>query len=102
MKSILMIVLCSVAILLSGCASSDSHSRVLTLPAASFAVDSPDKAQILSRVGSVLGQANISSSIGREAGSARWDILVPADKQAEAASLLKQDAATHKYELTFY
>jgi PDZ domain len=36
------------------------------------------------------------------AGSFNDDISVPADKQAEAVQLLKQDAQTHKYDITIY
>jgi predicted house-cleaning NTP pyrophosphatase (Maf/HAM1 superfamily) len=69
---------------------------------ASFPGDSPDKAQILSQVGRVLSNAGIScditlGSFGSE--PARYVIHVSADKQAEAANLLKQDAAIHKYEI---
>jgi hypothetical protein len=103
MKNTLMIVLCSVVILIAGCTSHDSHSMGMTV--ASFPGDSPDKAQILSRVGHVLGDAGISCDItlGAFAGEpARYEFHVPADKQAEAATLLKLDAALHKYELKVY
>jgi predicted metalloprotease with PDZ domain len=36
------------------------------------------------------------------AGSFKDDISVPADKQAEAVQLLKQDAEIHKYDITLY
>jgi hypothetical protein len=72
---------------------------------ASFPGDSPDKAQILSQVGRVLSNSGIScditlGSFGSE--PARYDIHVQADKQAEAANLLKQDAVIHKYEIKVY
>ena len=98
-----MIVLCSIVILVAGCASPDSHNMGMTV--ASFPGDSPDKAQILSRVGRVLSDAGISYDVtlGGFAGEpARYEFHVPADKRAEAARLLKQDAAIHKYELRFY
>ena len=98
-----MIILGSAAILASGCATPDFHSRTITV--ASLPGDSPDKAQILSRVSHVLGAANISVDValGAPIGEpARYLIAVPADKQAEAESLLKQDVAAHKYELEVY
>ena len=81
----------------------NSHSRMIDV--ASFPGDSPDQAQILSQVGRVLGAANISFdyTLGAFVGEpARYNISVPADKQAEASNLLKQDVAIHKYELKVY
>jgi hypothetical protein len=101
MKTILTIVLCGAALLGSGCTSPDSHSR--TINVASVPGDSPDI--VLSQIGRVLNGAGISCDISRGAFGtepARYEILVPADKQAEAADLLKQDAAIHKYELKVY
>jgi hypothetical protein len=103
MKNTLVIILCSVVMLVAGCAPPDSHD--MGMPVASFPGESPDKAQIFSRISRVLGAANISYDValGGIAGEpARYQFFVPADKQAEAASLLKQDAAIHKYELKVY
>ena len=101
MKNALMIVQCSIAIFVSGCTTQDTHSK--TVSVASLPGNTPDKA--LSRINHVLGGAGISCDISRGASGsepARYDIQVPADKKAEAASLLKQDAAIQKYELKIY
>jgi hypothetical protein len=101
MKNTLMIVLCSVAILISGCAAHDAHSK--TVAVASLPGSTSDK--ILSQVSRVLGSSGISCDISRGAfGSepARYNISVPADKQAAATSLLKQDAASHSYDIKIY
>jgi hypothetical protein len=100
MKNPLMIVLCSTAILVSGC-TSPNHSR--TINVASLPGDLSNK--VLSQITHALGDAGIScditlGSFGSE--PARYDIHVPADKQAEATNLLKQDAVIHKYELKVY
>jgi hypothetical protein len=98
MKNALMIVLCSAVILVSGCTSPDSHSR--TMDVASLPGDTPDK--VLSQITGMLSRAGIQCNVTLGAfGSepARYDIHVSADKQAEAANLLKQDAAIHKYEI---
>jgi len=98
MKNALIIFLCSAVIFVSGCATSDTHGR--TVEVASLPRDTPDK--VISEIGRVLGAAHISADValGAPVGQpARYLIAVPADKQAEAASLLKQDAAIHKYEI---
>lgn len=101
MKNTLMIILCSAAILVSGCANPDSHSR--TMDVASLPCDTSDK--VLSQITSMLSRASIPCNVTLGAfGSepARYDIHVSADKQAEAANLLKQDAAIHKYKIKIY
>ena len=70
---------------------------------ASLPGDTPDK--VLSQITRMLVGAGISCDITSGAfGSepARYDIHVPADKQAEAMSLLKQDAAIHKYQIEVF
>jgi major membrane immunogen (membrane-anchored lipoprotein) len=96
-------------ILMVGCSKKSPSSSITPPPGsksvavASLPGNTSDK--VLSQISHVLGGAGISCDISRGAfGSepARYNIQVPADKKAEAASLLKQDAANQKYELKVY
>jgi len=101
MKITLMIVVCSVAIFLAGCASPDSHIKMMEV--ASCPSDTPDK--VLSEIARVLDNAHIECGIalgGPVGKPVRYEIGVPIDKRAEAASLLKQYTATHQYEIEIY
>jgi hypothetical protein len=109
MKKTIIAGIMAAIILIVGCSKKSPSSSITPPPSsksvavASLPGNTSDK--VLSQISHVLGEAGIPCDISRGAfgsGPARYSIQVPADKKAEAASLLKQDAATQKYELKVY
>ena len=87
-------------LLVAGGICSCSQPRPLTASTSDVAIASiVGDPKLGAQIGSVLNRAGITCVI---AGSDRYEIRVPVERQAEAVKLLKQDAQIHQYEITFY
>ncbi len=101
LKHAVMMVLCSAVVWAAGCKTSHFNSATVNVPVACIPDDS-HRTQTTARVGQLLGEAGISSFIGKDLYTGRYDISVPLPRRQDAVRLLKQDAQTQQYDLDFY